>query len=149
MQAQAKIEASYRDLWSQAAAKLKDKDRSHILHLTIDLESLRAAVEERRQECVEKQWFVPSKSSCTLEFLLKVRFPKRLLRSRLSEIGTSKSKVVLRDVFAKIAFWIEKFVEVGDVAVQYDPGHAALPWALVRFLLKVLLQITHQLKGQV
>lgn len=29
-------------------------------------------------------------------------------------------------------------MEVGDVAVSYDPGHAALPWALVRFLLKVL-----------
>lgn len=143
MRAQADIEASYRDLWSQAAAKLKDKDKSYIVHFNLDLESLRAAVKERQQECVEKQWFVPSKSSCTLESLLTVRLPKRLLRSRLSGIGTSKSKIVLRDVFAKIAFWIEKFVEVGDVAVQYDPGHAALPWALVRFLLKVLGQVPH------
>jgi hypothetical protein len=46
-------------------------------------------------------------------------------------------KVVLRDVFAKIAKWVEKFVELGDVAVQYDPGHSALPWAALRFLLKV------------
>ena len=46
-------------------------------------------------------------------------------------------KVVLRDLFTKIAKWVEKFVEAGDVAVQYDPVHAALPWAAVRFLLKV------------
>lgn len=45
--------------------------------------------------------------------------------------------VVLRDLFKKIAVWIEKFVAVGDVAVASDPGHAALPWAAVRFLLIV------------
>ena len=28
---------------------------------------------------------------------------------------------------------------VGDMAVQYDPVHAALPWALIRFLLKVCI----------
>ena len=46
-------------------------------------------------------------------------------------------QVVLRDVFTKIARWIQKFIDVGDVTVQYDPGHAALPWAALRFLLKV------------
>ena len=45
-------------------------------------------------------------------------------------------KVVLRDIFTKIVTWVEKFIEVGDVAVQYGPGHAALPWAALRFLLK-------------
>ena len=35
--------------------------------------------------------------------------------------------------------WVRKFVEVGDVVAQYDPGHAALPWALVRFVLQVSL----------
>lgn len=72
-----------------------------------------------------------------------VRSPDRYAdMDESSGIGNNKSKVVLRDVFAKIAAWIEKFVEVGDIAVQYDPSHAALPWALVRFLLKVLEQPT-------
>ena len=136
--AHANAKASPRDLWGLAAAKLKEKDKCHVLHLTTDLESLRAAVEERKRECVEKQWFVNSRFEWS-EFL------KTCLRLRLLGIGNDKSKVVLRDVFAKIAFWVEKFVEVGDVAVQYDPGHAALPWALVRFLLKVLLHPTYQL----
>ena len=32
---------------------------------------------------------------------------------------------------------MNKFKEVGDIAVQYDPGHAALPWAAIRFFLQV------------
>lgn len=46
-------------------------------------------------------------------------------------------KVVLRDLSINLAVWIEKVVAVGEVAVSYDPGHAALPWAAVRFLLTV------------
>lgn len=32
---------------------------------------------------------------------------------------------------------MDKFKVVGDQAVQYDPGHAALPWACVRFFLQL------------
>jgi hypothetical protein len=32
---------------------------------------------------------------------------------------------------------LKKFVSVGDVAVSFDPVHAALPWAAVRFVLVV------------
>jgi hypothetical protein len=45
--------------------------------------------------------------------------------------------VFARDLFAKIVRWIEHFKQVGDVAVQYDPVHASLPWAGIRFLLEV------------
>ena len=33
--------------------------------------------------------------------------------------------------------WMTRFKEAGDIAVQYDPVHAALPWAGVRFILLV------------
>ncbi|KAK8091770.1 hypothetical protein PG997_002131 [Apiospora hydei] len=42
----------------------------------------------------------------------------------------------LREVTDKIVTWLGKFKEVGDVAVSFDPGHAALPWAAFRFLLQ-------------
>jgi len=45
--------------------------------------------------------------------------------------------VIFVDLFGKIIKWIDLFKQVGDVAVQYDPVHAALPWAGVRFLLQV------------
>lgn len=43
----------------------------------------------------------------------------------------------VRDVLQKVSRWIKKFVEVGDMVVQYDTGHAALPWALLRLVLQV------------
>lgn len=55
------LKDSYRELWSIAAAKLKDKDKGHVLHLAVDIETLRAAVTERQRECVEKQWCVNRK----------------------------------------------------------------------------------------
>ena len=80
---------------------------------SINVGDILQSVERRKQECIDKQWTV----------------------SR----GGNKNAVVLRDVFTKIAVWINKFMVVGDMAVQYDPAHAALPWALVRFLLKVCI----------
>lgn len=47
------------------------------------------------------------------------------------------STVILRDVFAKIVLWIEKFSKVGDAAMPYDPHHAAPAWAAFRFVLQV------------
>ncbi|KAF4540742.1 uncharacterized protein LTHEOB_684 [Lasiodiplodia theobromae] len=57
-------------------------------------------------------------------------------KNRISFKGKSGEVVFLHDIFAKVARWVKKFVEVGDVAVQYDPAHAALPWAAVRFILQ-------------
>lgn len=37
----------------------------------------------------------------------------------------------------KLFAWVSKFKAIGDIVVQYDPGHAALPWAGFRFLLQV------------
>lgn len=45
--------------------------------------------------------------------------------------------LILRDHAERIVNWLHKFKEVGDIAVQYDPVHAALPWAGVRFLRQV------------
>ena len=46
-------------------------------------------------------------------------------------------EVVLQDVGMKILRWLDKFKQIGDTIVQFDPVHAALPWAGFRFLLQV------------
>lgn len=56
---------------------------------------------------------------------------------RLKYKRSNGDSVHLYDVFEKIVKWVEKIKEVGDVAEQYDPGHAALAWAAIRFLLQV------------
>lgn len=48
-------------------------------------------------------------------------------------------EVVLRDVLEKIARWINRFKETGDVIAQYDSAHLSLPWAAFRFLLQTVV----------
>ena len=50
--------------------------------------------------------------------------------------GADREPIILHEVFSKIVGWIEKFVAVGDTAMQYDTGHAALPWAAIRLVLQ-------------
>ena len=59
------------------------------------------------------------------------------IKGQLKIPRKSGKPVVLRDVLGKIANCIHKFREVGDNVVQYDPAHAALPWAAIRLLLQV------------
>lgn len=42
----------------------------------------------------------------------------------------------LGDLARKTIICLNKFKEIGDIIVQYDPGHAALPWAAARLLLQ-------------
>ncbi len=70
---------------------------------------LRAA-DDKRQLCVRKQW----------------RFT-----------APNGKVIVVRDVLEKVVSWINRYKAIGDVASQYDPVDAALPWAAFRFLLNV------------
>ena len=58
------------------------------------------------------------------------------LDSRL-QIKTQSGKVIyVRDMLDGIAGWLDKFKQIGDVAIQVDQIHAAPAWAVVRFLLQ-------------
>lgn len=48
-----------------------------------------------------------------------------------------EKEVSLRDVASKVISSLQTFMAVGDVAVSYDPVHAALPWAALRLVLQV------------
>ncbi|KAI5792038.1 hypothetical protein FPQ18DRAFT_291967, partial [Pyronema domesticum] len=47
--------------------------------------------------------------------------------------------IVLSDIAMKLLGWMDRFKEIGDIIVQFDPVHAALPWAGFRFILKVCM----------
>ena len=47
--------------------------------------------------------------------------------------------IVMKDIVMKTLRWVHKFRAVGDIAIQHDPVHAALPWAGFRFLLTVYM----------
>ena len=62
---------------------------------------------------------------------------KRIGLEKRWKYKKGKKEIIIRDQLEKVAEWLNKFKEVGDIAVQYDPAHAALPWAGVRFFLQV------------
>jgi hypothetical protein len=108
------------ELWALAAAQLNDEDRRNIDFNRPDklesLSDLLALAENAKKDCIKKMWKYIRKSGET---------------------------VILRDVFDKIIRWINMFKQVGDQAIQYDPVHAALPWAAIRFVLQVRIAQTH------
>ncbi|KAH0397267.1 hypothetical protein KCU89_g8454, partial [Aureobasidium melanogenum] len=55
-----------------------------------------------------------------------------IIEDALARVRNSQDKVN-RDLIQALI----QFREIGDTLVQYDPGHAALPWAGVRFLLNI------------
>ena len=101
------------DLWQKALATLDDDlkaclDFKNSTKRDILEKTLKTA-EEKRQLCLRKRW----------------------------KFKRNGKEVVVRDVLEKIIKWLDHFKAIGDLAAQYDPAHAALPWAGVRFLLKV------------
>jgi N-terminal domain of NWD NACHT-NTPase len=64
---------------------------------------------------------------------------RKCMQKRLKYTKRNGEVVILRDVFEKVMKWVIKFREAGDMAAQYDPAHAALPWAGVRLLLQVAI----------
>ena len=99
-------------LWADVATndhdwQAIDIPRSEGLSILIDLQK---QVKHAKNECITKRWKYTRKSGET---------------------------IIFRDIFDKITKWIDLFKQIGDAAVQYDPVHAALPWAGVRFLLQV------------
>ena len=100
-------------LWIRALDGLSEKDKNTLetneTGSNLDIEELIVEVRAKREMCLKNQW----------EFELCGR------------------SVNLRYQADKIISWLAKFKEVGDIAIQQDPSHAALPWAGIRFLLQV------------
>ncbi len=108
---------SSKDLWASALEALPENDREQLafyndqdrLNILSDLQVL---TENAKEQCIKKRW-------------------------RFRRPGRNGETIVLRDLFNKMVVWINVFKEIGDTVVQYDPGHAALPWAGVRFILQI------------
>lgn len=110
-------------LWQSAAGKLTQDETSLLTYeqsniqasnyqSPLDLiESYMKTTHEAYETCVRKRW--------------QIKVPGK------------QDKIVVRDLLGKITHWTEVFQNVGDQAISFDPGHAALPWAGARFLLQI------------
>ena len=102
-----------RNLWDEALLSLPDDERAKLNFAEADeddiLRQVLAVVEGKKEKCIGKQW-------------------------KIKKIDGSE--VVVRNELEKVVKWVNKFKEVGNQAANYDPAHAALPWAAVRFILQ-------------
>lgn len=106
-------------LWARALSSLPEQDQ-RIFHVSSNpppntsqiLDDILSALEKQRDRCTRDRWKIA---------------------------GRGGKSVVIRDVCAKIAAYITKFMGVVDVVVNFDPVHMALPWAGVRFVLQLCL----------
>ena len=101
-------------LWKKAldtlSVELKNSlDLTRASHTYILSKAL-AEAQEIKQVCTQKCWTLKKRNGET---------------------------VILRDVIEKIIVWVEKFIAVGDAAMQYNTAHAAPAWAAFRFVLQV------------
>ncbi|GLA47313.1 hypothetical protein AnigIFM63604_001510 [Aspergillus niger] len=106
-------------LWARALSALPDKDQRMFrtsgtasAPVSQILADIIAAIETQRDRCKRHKW---------------------------STISIGGKELIIRDVCAKIVACVNKFASVVDVVVSYDPVHAALPWAGVRFVLQLFL----------
>ncbi|KAH0557050.1 hypothetical protein GP486_005162, partial [Trichoglossum hirsutum] len=106
-----------KDLWVVAVKLLDEEDRLQIDFQTTGttVQEVYAAAQEKKKECIRKRW----------------RYTKK-----------NGEVIILHDVFDKIASWVDKFKQIGDIAVQFDPVHASLPWAGIRFFLQIAVNVS-------
>ncbi|OCK81309.1 hypothetical protein K432DRAFT_295813, partial [Lepidopterella palustris CBS 459.81] len=104
------------DIWEDALSLLSENDQQRFEFVfTKDQErqnllyDVLSAATLKKEECLRKRW----------------------------KINLTNKTIILRDVLEKVSVWVRKFIAVGDTIMQYDPGHAALPWAAIRFCLQV------------
>ncbi|KAL8713090.1 MAG: hypothetical protein Q9225_006836 [Loekoesia sp. 1 TL-2023] len=100
--------ASNPDLWSLARDQLSEADRHSLgpsggsgLEIVKDIQSLN---EQAVKDSISKRW-------------------------RIVVPGKAGKTIIIRDLLGKVTKWLDIFAKVGDAAMQYDPTHAALPWA--------------------
>ena len=102
------------DLWSKALDTLDPKLRNSLVltHTSRShvLSKALTEAQESKKVCMQKRW----------------KYEK-----------SNGEIIILRDVVEKIIVWVEKFIAVGNAAIQYDPVHAAPAWAAFRFVLQV------------
>ncbi|KIA75560.1 hypothetical protein HK57_00663 [Aspergillus ustus] len=50
-------------------------------------------------------------------------------------------EIALSEICRKILNYLDQFLIIGDIIIEYDPGHTAIPWAIIRGFVKMAQNI--------
>jgi len=106
-----------RDFLNKALQLLSEQEQAtiqeHILPAVEDIDSMLLnafnSAKDKQRLCENRRWTFT-------------------IRGHIVRLGDEADKVVR---------WLDRFKQVGDIAVNADPMHAGLPWVGIRFLLEV------------
>ncbi|KAF8540426.1 hypothetical protein BDD12DRAFT_804550 [Trichophaea hybrida] len=108
-------------LWKAAFEKLTEKDKQMFPSVSIGQPdyptALLNSMRKSRDLCKKNQW-------------------KSKFRGEV---------IIIRDLAEKVINWLKKFKTVGDMAIQYDTAHAAIPWTCTAYeelYLRVVPKVT-------
>jgi hypothetical protein len=146
-------------IWQQALERIPDNDREWLLANTSSYASP-SNLEQRQSETsgADSSSNVDGNNGTTDSNALLSKPPIIASRLQVGEIiklinkartdSQSRNKhsfeflgrtYSLTDIYSSTISWLDKFKDVGDVAVQFDPMHAALPWAATRLVLHFIV----------
>ncbi|KAL6792575.1 hypothetical protein GGI42DRAFT_364041 [Trichoderma sp. SZMC 28013] len=104
--------------WAEALQRLSKEDQTQfeLAQKGIDdpksiLSNVLTATNKRKEECMKKRW-------------------KLVIKGQT---------IIIRDILEKLSNWVQKLLAVGDVIIQYDPIHAALPWAAIKLIMQATI----------
>ncbi|CAG9983963.1 unnamed protein product [Clonostachys byssicola] len=99
-------------------------------------------------QALSKDHNAPASSNQDVDHILKLaREKKATFESKQWEVELGSRSFKIRNGLSNIIDWLQKFKEVGDIAVNFDPVHAALPWAAFRFLLQAATTDRDSIEG--
>ncbi|RPB27784.1 hypothetical protein L211DRAFT_778835, partial [Terfezia boudieri ATCC MYA-4762] len=105
------------DLWTEAYHKVPDKLKHH---LAANLNK-------------------PEPADILQDVLQRAIQAKEANMAKQLKLKWGDKEFDLQETADRLVQWITRFKQVGDIAIQYDPVHAALPWAGVRFILLLVV----------
>ncbi|KAH8806013.1 hypothetical protein F5884DRAFT_860599 [Xylogone sp. PMI_703] len=97
------------------------------------LENLQQFSEDKELLAIIKEFTSSLSSDTNVTQGDPANYIKKYLEEEIKRLPDNASRIVKKTVSI-----LNKFISVGDVAVSFDPIHAALPWAAVRSVLVVL-----------
>jgi len=100
-------------LWEKAVQKLSQADRASI------------------------DWTNTSKIDILKEVKKKATDLQEQHAAKQRTFTWNGREIKIVDTASKLVKYIDKFASIGDIVIQYDPVHAALPWAGFRLLIQV------------
>lgn len=129
--------------WELLIQKLprEEQDQFHEM-----LESMKSVCNVSNFESGQKQikavQFKTATSALLEQFIETAQTKHQECKNRQWVVSVGGKPIVIRAIMERLIDFAKRCRDIGNIAIQYDPGHAALPWAGFVLILQVGFTLT-------